>query len=148
MEGRGWKMERLQNPTAIHFSISPKHNDSLMERLIADCKACIDETYARPELVSEGSAALYGSVAKIPSGVIVEQFLLKLTGKMYQEDVIIMSPAVPTSLPASPIILGDHELICILDPVLVGFNSPMSKRLLERVRLLALMPRRCHSAES
>jgi hypothetical protein len=37
MEEKGWKMERQQNPSCIHFSIMPTH-EQIVDTLIEDLK--------------------------------------------------------------------------------------------------------------
>ncbi len=37
MEARGWKMERQQRPSCLHFSVMP-HHEGLVDSLIADLR--------------------------------------------------------------------------------------------------------------
>jgi sphinganine-1-phosphate aldolase len=83
----GWSMERQQCPPSLHFSLMPSHGkfvEDLLQNLAASVQAIRDD----PSLTSQGTAAMYGMVAKIPDGSIVESFLTQLTHKLYSRPAL------------------------------------------------------------
>ncbi|ADO69940.1 pyridoxal phosphate-dependent decarboxylase family protein [Stigmatella aurantiaca] len=75
MEARGWKMDRQQNPPALHCMITPSH-ERIVEPLLADLRDCASKL-AAGEPAPEGSAAMYGMVGAIPDSKQVDGFLLE-----------------------------------------------------------------------
>jgi hypothetical protein len=55
-------------------------------QFVEDLKASVAEVKANPQLAKQGSAAMYGLVAKIPSDSIVETFLTTLFSKVYDRN--------------------------------------------------------------
>jgi sphinganine-1-phosphate aldolase len=82
METKGWGMERQQQPPCIHMTLMPRHAHK-KEQLIADLRESVEYVLKHPELAKQGSAAMYGMVAKIPSGAVVEEFLLEYESQVY-----------------------------------------------------------------
>ncbi|MDC0713904.1 aspartate aminotransferase family protein [Stigmatella sp. ncwal1] len=75
MEARGWKMDRQQNPPALHCMMTPSH-ERIVEPLLADLRDCASRL-AAGEPAPEGSAAMYGMVGAIPDSKQVDGFLLE-----------------------------------------------------------------------
>lgn len=74
MEVRGWKLDRQQNPPALHCMITPAH-ERVADMLLADLRECASKL-AAGEPAPEGSAAMYGMVGAIPDRQQVDGFLL------------------------------------------------------------------------
>jgi len=85
MEAKGWQMERNQNPDSLHMSVSPLHSQSV-DQLVADLEESVAYVYDHPELTSQGTVGMYGMVAKIPDGTIVNDFILGLFSSLYRAD--------------------------------------------------------------
>eukprot|EP00039_Didymoeca_costata_P023937 m.8756 g.8756 ORF g.8756 m.8756 type:complete len:540 (+) comp3951_c1_seq1:260-1879(+) len=86
MEKQGWKMEKNASPPSIHMTVMPPHSD-VKEKLMNDMKNAIKTVTTDPaKYNAEGSAAMYGMVAKIPSGTIVEKFMVHLMDVIYTRD--------------------------------------------------------------
>jgi len=82
-EDGGWHLERNQLPASMHLSVMPPHA-STKEKFVKDLRAAIAKVRADPaRYAKEGSAAMYGSVAAIPSGTIVDKFLVGWMSKVY-----------------------------------------------------------------
>lgn len=94
----GWGIERQQNPPSIHMTLMPPHAKK-HEQFLANLRSAVEHVRAHPELAKEGSAAMYGLVAKIPSNVIVEKFLLEFESQVFDVDRYDddASPATTTS---------------------------------------------------
>ncbi len=73
LEARGWKLDRQQNPPALHCMITPAH-EPVADTLLADLRDCASKLSAG-EPAPEGSAAMYGMVGAIPTKE-VDSFLL------------------------------------------------------------------------
>jgi sphinganine-1-phosphate aldolase len=73
MEVRGWKLDRQQNPPALHCMITPAH-ERIADILLTDLRDCASRL-AAGEPAPEGSAAMYGMVGAIPEKQ-VDGFLL------------------------------------------------------------------------
>jgi len=80
---KGWKIERQQNPDCIHMSIMPRHA-AAREKFAVDLVQSIAYVKEHPELSTQGSCAMYGTVAKIPSPELVQQFLVMFLSKLYR----------------------------------------------------------------
>jgi sphinganine-1-phosphate aldolase len=74
MEARGWKLDRQQNPPALHCMITPAH-ERIADTLLADLRECASKL-AAGEPAPDGSAAMYGMVGAIPDRKQVDGFLL------------------------------------------------------------------------
>lgn len=75
MDARGWKMDRQQNPPALHCMLTPAH-ERIVEPLLADLRDCASRL-ASGEPAPEGSAAMYGMVGAIPDSKQVDGFLME-----------------------------------------------------------------------
>eukprot|EP00164_Ancoracysta_twista_P005606 GFYU01007687.1.p1 GENE.GFYU01007687.1~~GFYU01007687.1.p1 ORF type:complete len:518 (-),score=170.19 GFYU01007687.1:304-1857(-) len=83
MEKHGWHIERQQKPPCIHMTVMPPHA-KIKEAFVKDLKAAVVTARKDPSLKSQGSAAMYGMVAKIPDNSIVENFLTTFLDKVYR----------------------------------------------------------------
>jgi len=77
-----WRLERQQYPDCVHLTLVPAHTKTRVQ-FIADLKISVEAVKANPELVSSGSAAMYGMMAKIPDNTLLDEFMLALIGKVY-----------------------------------------------------------------
>ncbi|MBS2014340.1 MAG: aspartate aminotransferase family protein [Deltaproteobacteria bacterium] len=74
MQARGWRIDRQQNPTSLHLTISPGHDD-VADACIADLRACTKEVLDT-NAQAEGAAAMYGMLGKLPDRGLVRETLL------------------------------------------------------------------------
>jgi sphinganine-1-phosphate aldolase len=86
MEVRGWHPDRLLRPAALHVMVTPVHAGEVADRFLADLSASVEEVRGRPELSSQGQAAMYGMVATLPEGETepADEFLLSLMDGLYE----------------------------------------------------------------
>lgn len=82
MEARGWKLDRQQNPPALHCMITPAH-ERVADTLLEDLRECASKL-AAGEPAPEGSAAMYGMVGAIPERQQVEGFLLDFLDGVFE----------------------------------------------------------------
>ncbi|CAI2733331.1 unnamed protein product [Schistosoma spindalis] len=72
--GRGWNLNNLQFPPAIHLCITDMHTmKGCAEQFIQDVKEIVKELMIKPNKKSEGSVALYGLSQMIPDRSIVTE---------------------------------------------------------------------------
>lgn len=82
MTAKGWHIDRQQNPMSLHVMVTPAHAGS-HQQYIEDLKEAVAHVRAHPELSSEGSAPMYGMIAKMPFRGMVKQSVLKIMEGMY-----------------------------------------------------------------
>jgi len=76
---RGWKLAALQNPPAVHLSIT-NFNISQVEDFIASVKWGVTELLKNPPKVQGELAQIYGSNAKLPESIMQEGAKVILEG--------------------------------------------------------------------
>jgi hypothetical protein len=54
------------------------------ERLMSDLAACLEVVRKDPALQKNGSCAVYGSIAKVPTTGLLQDFLVALFSKIYK----------------------------------------------------------------
>ena len=82
LEDKGWLVDRQQLPDSIHLTILPTNLD-VLEHYIMDLREAIQFVREHPESVGEGSAPLYGLMARIPLRGMIERNVRKLFEEMY-----------------------------------------------------------------
>jgi len=82
VEKRSWHVDRLQNPAGLHLILNSGHQ-AVMETFLGDLRDAASEVRAHPELAAEGSAPLYGMIAKVPLRGLVKKNVLALLEQMY-----------------------------------------------------------------
>jgi sphinganine-1-phosphate aldolase len=86
MEERfGWTLDRQNGPDCIHLTVMPPNSDT-RQRFVDDLRASVAEIRTnRDRWGGKGSkAAMYGMVASIPSGSVIERFLVSLMDGIYK----------------------------------------------------------------
>ncbi|GAA55654.1 sphingosine-1-phosphate lyase 1 [Clonorchis sinensis] len=72
--GRGWCLNALQFPPALHLCVTDLHTvEGRAEGFIRDVSTVAAELYDHPENYSGGAAALYGACATIPDRSIISE---------------------------------------------------------------------------
>lgn len=74
MQEKGWRMDRQQNPEALHLTVSPAH-DALAEQFVADLAGYAKELYG-VKTERQGAAAMYGMLGQLPDRAVVKDALL------------------------------------------------------------------------
>eukprot|EP00887_Chlorella_sp_A99_P004257 scaffold15.g4257.t1 len=72
---RGWHLNALQRPAAVHICFTAAHSAAAVECLLRDLREAVAQVLADPKGGGEGSAPLYGMAAVIPDRRIVAHFL-------------------------------------------------------------------------
>lgn len=85
MQERGWALDRQHKPASLHCTVNA-HNGSVIDDFLADLREVVDRVGSDPSLATEGEAAMYGMMAKIPIRSAVEASVRKVMEKMYGPD--------------------------------------------------------------
>lgn len=82
MEERGWLVDRLQRPEALHAMVTPLHRQ-VVDEFISNLKQSVEQVRSDPSLATKGNAALYGMIAKVPLRGMVKKEVLKMMEQIY-----------------------------------------------------------------
>ena len=82
MDERGWHLDRNQFPPALHMMVTPAHTN-VIDQLLADLEACIEQARGEPARGAQGMAALYGAAAAMPDRGAVSDFAIGFLDQMY-----------------------------------------------------------------
>jgi sphinganine-1-phosphate aldolase len=70
MSRRGWSLNGLQRPAAVHIAVTLRHTlPGVADRFLADLASSVEEVRANPG-VSTGMAPIYGMAATLPAQVV------------------------------------------------------------------------------
>ena len=70
MGKRGWSLNGLQRPAAVHIAITLRHTlPGVADRFLADLRASVEEARANPG-VSTGMAPVYGMATSLPAELV------------------------------------------------------------------------------
>ncbi|HET9989270.1 MAG TPA: aspartate aminotransferase family protein, partial [Kofleriaceae bacterium] len=83
LEARGWSVDRQHRPSSIHLTVTANHAP-IVDRYLADVRACLAEVRANPALAKSGSAPMYGMAAKLPVRGLVARQVRKVIAEMYR----------------------------------------------------------------
>ncbi|MDC7125945.1 MAG: aspartate aminotransferase family protein [Spirochaetales bacterium] len=85
MEERGWQLDRLQFPEALHAMVTPLHLD-VVDDYLKDLRESVEHVKQNPHLAEVGGAAMYGMIANIPVRGMVRKNVLNMFAGMYGPD--------------------------------------------------------------
>ncbi len=72
MGQRGWSLNPLNHPPALHIAVTLRHTrPGVAERFLADLRAAVEEARANPGAPG-GAAAIYGLTATLPAEIVRE----------------------------------------------------------------------------
>jgi glutamate/tyrosine decarboxylase-like PLP-dependent enzyme len=91
MEKRGWHIDRLQKPEALHVMVTPRHLE-IADSYLDDLQESVAFVKKHPELGFEGGAAMYGMIANIPLRKIVKKNILKMFCDLYGPEGRMINP--------------------------------------------------------
>lgn len=82
LEARGWMVDRQQKPNCIHLTVM-KHHIPVINTYLADLAAALAYAKANPRETTQGNAALYGLMARIPLRGMVKTNVRKIFEQLY-----------------------------------------------------------------
>jgi sphinganine-1-phosphate aldolase len=86
MSGRGWSLNGLQRPPALHICCTRRHAEpGVAERFLSDLAAAVEQARAQPQ-ADGGSAPLYGFAASLPDDQrgVIGDFLAAYMDRWYR----------------------------------------------------------------
>ncbi|NIA13578.1 MAG: aminotransferase class V-fold PLP-dependent enzyme [Nitrospiraceae bacterium] len=116
LESRGWHLDRLQVPEALHLIINPGHAQ-ILDQYLADLRDGVEYVKSHPDAAFEGSAPMYGLIAKAPMRRMVKNQVIDLIAGMYTAD-----GEVPDIGPAPE---GAEEGALVAPPSAPGVPKPV-----------------------
>lgn len=82
LEARGWSIDRMHRPEAIHLTVTANHA-AIVDEYLADLAAALAEVRADPSLAKQGTAPMYGMAGKLPVRRLVARNVRKMIAEMY-----------------------------------------------------------------
>ena len=83
MHAKGWNLNVMQNPAAVHFCVTYA-NSGRAEEFLADLKAAVEDVrIAPPGKYKDGSGAIYGLAAAVPDKAVVCEVAHTFLDAMY-----------------------------------------------------------------
>jgi sphinganine-1-phosphate aldolase len=83
MDGKGWHLDRIQFPNALHMMVNP-HHAQIVDVFLKDLRDAVKEVTEHPEDVSEGDSAIYGMVASLPDRDKVKDYVINFLKSQYK----------------------------------------------------------------
>jgi len=83
LDKKGWHLDRIQFPSALHMMVNPHHAD-VTDGFLNDLRKAISEVRKHPEKVSEGDSAMYGMIASMPDRAKVKNFIINFLKTQYK----------------------------------------------------------------
>jgi len=84
-ETYNWKMERQQRPDCLHVTLMPPHA-STADQFLQDMAASVKYAMEHPELINQGSAAMFQTIKQVPDLALVDNFLNQVTCRIYKQE--------------------------------------------------------------
>jgi len=85
LQAQGWHFDLNQRPPSIHLTVSAS-NVAAIEPFVADLRAAVEHVRSHPEAAREGSAPMYGLMAKMNVEGLVHMGVRKVMEQMYAPD--------------------------------------------------------------
>lgn len=83
MDKKGWHLDRIQFPNALHMMVNPHHAD-IVDTFLKDLKDSVKEVVENPSSSSDGDAAIYGMVASLPDRGKVKDYIINFLKSQYK----------------------------------------------------------------
>ncbi|MFX1596757.1 MAG: aspartate aminotransferase family protein, partial [Promethearchaeota archaeon] len=83
LDKKGWHLDRIQFPNALHMMVNP-HHASIVDTFLKDLQETVDEVINNPGKSSDGDAAIYGMVASLPDRDKVKDYIVNFLKSQYK----------------------------------------------------------------
>jgi hypothetical protein len=91
LEARGWLVDRIQHPSALHCMVTPRHA-GVVEAYLADLREAVTIVRRNPGLAAKGNAAMYGMVAHVPLRGLIKTQVTKMMADLYGPECKMPAP--------------------------------------------------------
>ena len=82
LDEKHWHVDRLQRPESLHMILNTGHAH-IVDEYLRDVREAVEYVKTHPDSAFEGSAPLYGLIAKAPMRKLVKRQVLAIIEKMY-----------------------------------------------------------------
>jgi glutamate/tyrosine decarboxylase-like PLP-dependent enzyme len=83
LDKKGWHLDRIQFPNALHMMVNP-HHASIVDTFLKDLNEAVKEIKEHPDASSDGDAAIYGMVASLPDRNKVKDYIVNFLKSQYK----------------------------------------------------------------
>ena len=83
MDKKGWHLDRIQFPDALHMMVNPHHSE-IADMFLKDLTETVKEVIKDPESTSNGDAAIYGMIASLPDRKKVKDYIINFLKSQYK----------------------------------------------------------------
>ena len=83
MDKKGWHLDRIQFPNALHMMVNPHHAE-IVETFLEDLRETANDVVENPGESTEGDAAIYGMVASLPDRDKVKDYIINFLKSQYK----------------------------------------------------------------
>ena len=84
MSERGWSLNGLHHPPAIHLCVTLRHTEpGVAQRFMDDLRAAVEQARLHPN-ASSGMAPVYGMAATMPMHGFVNDLLARVVDLLYR----------------------------------------------------------------
>ena len=83
LDKKGWHLDRIQFPNALHMMVNPHHAE-IVDTFLKDLRETVSEVVKNPEKSSDGDAAIYGMVASLPDRDKVKDYIVNFLKSQYK----------------------------------------------------------------
>jgi sphinganine-1-phosphate aldolase len=101
LAGKGWSVDRQHKPDSIHFTVM-QHNLEVIDQYLSDLKEAVSYAKSTPNAKTQGDAALYGLMARLPLRGMVANNVRKLFEDLYSPASSSASEAADNEAASGP----------------------------------------------
>ncbi len=83
LDKKGWHLDRIQFPNALHMMVNPHHAE-IVNTFLTDLRDTVKEVVENPRKSSDGDAAIYGMVASLPDRDKVKDYIVNFLKSQYK----------------------------------------------------------------
>ncbi len=83
LDKKGWHLDRIQFPNALHMMVNPHHAE-IVDTFLTDLRDTVKEVVENPGKSSDGDAAIYGMVASLPDRDKVKDYIVNFLKSQYK----------------------------------------------------------------
>ncbi|MFX0000343.1 MAG: pyridoxal phosphate-dependent decarboxylase family protein [Candidatus Hodarchaeota archaeon] len=83
LDKKGWHLDRIQFPNALHMMVNPHHSE-IVDTFLKDLRETVNEVVENPGESTDGDAAIYGMVASLPDRNKVKDYIINFLKSQYK----------------------------------------------------------------
>ena len=83
LDKKGWHLDRIQFPSALHMMVNP-HHAKIVDQFLKDLQEAVKLTKEGAEKPKDGTMAMYGMVASLPDRGKVKEFITRFLKDQYK----------------------------------------------------------------